>query len=149
MLQAGDPAPDFELPNQDGESVRLSSFKGQKLIVYFYPKDNTPGCTTEAKNFQATLDEYEAKGYQIIGISRDTVASHRKFADKYGLEFPLLSDRDEVAAKAFGALAGKRLLRRTWMITEDWTIERVFEKVSPSKHNAELCALCGIQLPDL
>jgi peroxiredoxin Q/BCP len=140
MLKEGDPAPDFELPDQDGNLVKLSDFKGQKLVVYFYPKDNTPGCTIEAKNFRDSIAEYEAAGIKIIGISKDTVNSHKKFATKYNLPFTLLADTQLVAAKAFGAYVGGKVKRRTWVINEDWVIEKAYEKVSPTNHNAELCA---------
>jgi peroxiredoxin Q/BCP len=140
MLVEGDYAPEsIELPDQDGNVVRLEDFKGQKLIVYFYPKDDTPGCTTEAKNFQGSLQTYVDAGVKIIGISRDSVKSHRKFADKYGLEFTLLSDTEGVACEAFGALEGDRLMRRTWVVGENWTIEKFYDKVSPDGHNDELC----------
>ncbi|HMF29920.1 MAG TPA: peroxiredoxin [Candidatus Lokiarchaeia archaeon] len=142
MLAEGDSAPEgLELPDQDGNAVRLEDFKGQKLIVYFYPKDDTPGCTTEAKNFQGNLGTYVDAGVKIIGISRDSVKSHRKFADKYGLEFTLLSDPDGIAGEAFGALDDNgRVIRRTWVISEEWTIEKFYDKVSPAVHNDELCS---------
>lgn len=141
MLQQGDPAPDFKLPDQDGNLIQLSQFKGQKLVVYFYPKDNTPGCTTEAKNFRDSIEEYEKAGIKIIGISKDTVNSHKKFAEKYNLPFTLLADTDLIAARAFGALAAGKVKRRTWVIDENWKIEKAFEKVSPTNHNDELCSL--------
>lgn len=148
-LKEGDAAPDFTLLDQDGREFSLSSLRGRRVLVYFYPKDNTPGCTTEAKNFQAALDRYGEAGVEIVGISKDSVASHRKFADKYGLKFRLLSDPQLVAAKAFGALVGGRVKRRTWLVDEDWKVEKFWDDVSPSKHNAEVCAHCGIRLPDL
>ena len=148
MLKEGDPAPpDIELPNQDGELVRLTDYKGKKLVVYFYPKDNTPGCTTEAKNFRDSIKEYEGKGITIVGISADSVESHKKFQTKFDLPFTLLSDRKKKAAKAFGALENGSVRRRTWLINEQWVIERAFENVSPSKHNEELCTYYGIKFP--
>ena len=145
MLKENDSAPDFTLPDQDGNEITLSSFKGNKLVVYFYPRDNTPGCTTEAKNFRDNVDGYTEKGFKIIGISKDSVASHKKFQEKYDLNFTLLSDKELVAAKAFGAISEGKVKRRTWIIDENWKIERVFEKVSASKHNEELCALYNIK----
>ena len=148
MLKEGDFAPpDIELENQDGELVKLTDYKGKKLVVYFYPKDNTPGCTTEAKNFRDSIKDYEGKDITIIGISADTVESHKKFQTKFDLPFTLLSDRKKVAAKAFGAFENGSVRRRTWLINENWKIEKVYENVSAAKHNAELCTYYGIKLP--
>jgi len=141
MLKENDSAPDFTLQNQDGEEITLSDFKGQKLVVYFYPKNFTGGCTTEAINFRDIKDEFAENGYRIIGISKDTVASHKKFQEKYDLNFMLLSDKELVAAKAFGAYQGGKVIRRTWIIDENWKIEKAFEKVSPSKHKDDLCQI--------
>ena len=146
MLKKGNPVPmNIELYNQDGQLIKLTDYKGQKLVIYFYPKDNTPGCTTEAKQFRDNIKEYEEKGIKIIGISADSVQSHKKFQTKYNLPFLLLSDPDKVAAKAFGALESGRVKRRTWLINEDWIIEKVYEKVSASKHNDELCTYYGLK----
>ncbi|MBY9006342.1 MAG: peroxiredoxin [Candidatus Lokiarchaeota archaeon] len=146
MLEKGNLAPiEIELQNQDGELVKLIDFKGEKLVVYFYPRDNTPGCTTEAKNFRDSIKEYKDKNIKIIGISADSVKSHKKFQTKYNLPFTLLSDPDKIAAKAFGALSGARVKRRTWLINEDWKIEKVYENVSASKHNNELCTYYGLK----
>ena len=140
MLQPGDNAPQgLSLLNQKGELISLDDFKGKKVIVYFYPKDNTPGCTTEAKNFRDSIKNYEGKGISIFGISADSVKSHQKFVDKYSLPFTLLADTEKTAAKAFGALEQGRVKRRTWLIDENWKIEKMFEKVSAAKHNQELC----------
>jgi peroxiredoxin Q/BCP len=148
MLEEGNPAPEnIELLNQEGKLVKLSDYKGQKLVVYFYPKDDTPGCTTEAKNFRDSIKEYEEKGITIIGISADSVKSHKKFQTKYELPFTLLSDPEKKAAKAFGALSQGTVKRRTWLINENWVIEKFYEAVSPSKHNIELCTYYGIKLP--
>ncbi|MBN2156834.1 MAG: peroxiredoxin [Candidatus Lokiarchaeota archaeon] len=145
MLKENDTAPDFTLPDQDGNDITLSDLKGQKLVVYFYPKDNTPGCTTEAVKFRDNIEQFAEKGFKIIGISKDSVASHKKFQQKYDLNFMLLSDKDLVAAKAFGAYEGGKVNRRTWIIDEKWKIEKVFEKVSPSNHKDELCAIYNIK----
>ncbi len=147
LLKDGDKAPsDIELLNQDGDLVKLLDYKGKKLVVYFYPKDNTPGCTTEAKNFRDSIREYEGEGISIIGISADSVKSHKNFRDKYDLPFTLLSDPKKQAAKAFGALENGNVRRRTWLINEDWIIEKVYDSVSASNHNNELCAYYGIKL---
>lgn len=114
MLKEGDKAPvNISLLNQDGELVTLADYKGNKIVVYFYPKDNTPGCTTEAKNFRDSIKEYEEKGIIIIGISADSVKSHKKFQERYNLPFILLSDPKKEAAKAFGALENGSVRRRT------------------------------------
>ncbi|MHA1734344.1 MAG: peroxiredoxin [Promethearchaeota archaeon] len=144
MLEVGELAPEIELEDQDGNLVSLASFRGRKVLVYFYPKANTPGCTTEAKNFQATLAEYERAGVQIVGISKDPVVAQKKFAEKHGLDFPLLSDRELVAARAFGALEGRRVKRRTWLLDENGKVEKVWKSVSAGKHNAQVCSYCGI-----
>ncbi len=139
MLKEGENAPkDIELNDQDGNLVKLNDYMGKKIIVYFYPKDNTPGCTIEAKNFRNSIEDYAKKGIRIIGISADSVKSHEKFVSKYNLPFTLLSDSEKKAAKSFGALEKGRVKRRTWLINENWQIEKVFEKVSPMKHNQEL-----------
>ena len=147
MLKEGDKAPvNISLLNQDGELVTLADYKGNKIVVYFYPKDNTPGCTTEAKNFRDSIKEYEEKGIIIIGISADSVKSHKKFQERYNLPFILLSDPKKEAAKAFGALENGSVRRRTWLINEQWVIEKSFETVSASKHNEELCTYYGIKI---
>jgi len=147
MLKEGDQAPlDIELLNQDGELVKLADFKGNKIVIYFYPKDDTPGCTTEAKNFRDSIKEYEGKGITIMGISADSVSSHKKFQEKYELPFILLSDPKKKAAKIFGALENGSVRRRTWLINEQWVIEKVYDTVSASKHNEELCTYYGIKI---
>lgn len=140
MLKENDEAPHgIELPNQDGEIVNLEQYKGQKIVLYTYPKDNTPGCTTEAKQFRDSIQDYEKQGIKIIGVSADSVSSHKKFAEKYDLPFTLLADTDKKLLKALGSLEGGKIKRRTWLINEDWKIEKVYEKVSPTNHNNELC----------
>ena len=139
MLKEGDDAPrNIELNDQEGNLVKLDDFMGEKVVIYFYPKDNTPGCTIEAKNFRDSIDDYSKKGIKIIGISADSVKSHEKFVSKYQLPFTLLSDSEKIAAKSFGALEKGRVKRRTWLINENWQIEKAFEKVSPINHNKEL-----------
>lgn len=140
MLKKGDNAPKgLVLPDQDGKLIKLDDFKGQKLVIYTYPKDNTPGCTIEAKKFRDSIKEYDDKGIKIIGISADSVKSHKNFHDKHNLNFTLLSDKEgKKALKSFGALSGGFTKRRTWLIDENWKIEKVYEKVSARKHNEEL-----------
>lgn len=139
MLKEGDNAPkNIELNDQDGNLIKLNDYMGEKIVIYFYPKDNTPGCTIEAKNFRNSIKDYAKKGIKIIGISADSVKSHEKFVSKHQLPFTLLSDSEKKAAKSFGALEKGSVKRRTWLINENWKIEKVFEKVSPMKHNQEL-----------
>ncbi len=139
MLKEGDNAPkNIELNDQEGNLIKLNDYKGEKIIVYFYPKDNTPGCTIEARNFGNSIEKYTKKGIKIVGISPDSVKSHKRFTSKHKLHFTLLSDPEKKAAKSFGALENSRVKRRTWLINENWQIEKVFEKVSPTKHNQEL-----------
>jgi peroxiredoxin Q/BCP len=146
MLKEGDAVPtDIELPDQDGKFVKLTSFKGKKLVIYFYPKDNTPGCTTEAQNFRDSIKDYETAGIKIIGISADNSESHKKFATKYSLPFTLLADTEKKAAKIFGALEGASVKRRTWLINEQWKVEKAYDAVSASKHNDELCVYYGLK----
>lgn len=145
-LNIGDKAPDFELLNQDGEPVRLSQFKGKKLIIYFYPKDNTPGCTSEACNFRDNYQYWINKGYEIIGISPDGPASHKKFQQKYNLPFPLLSDETKEAIKAYGAWGLKKLygreyeglIRSTFIVDEEGKIAEIFTKVKTKEHTEQI-----------
>ena len=148
MLKEGDKAPSgLVLPDQDGKLIKLDDFKGQKLVIYTYPKDNTPGCTIEAKKFRDNIEEYDKKGIKIIGVSADSVASHKNFSEKHDLNFTLLSDKEEKKAlKAFGAIDGEGgwPKRRTWLIDENWKIEKFYEKVSASKHEKELSEYYGL-----
>ena len=146
MLKVGDIAPDFVLCDKDGKEVRLSDFKGQKVVLYFYPKDNTPGCTRQACAFAAAYEGFKDKNIKVIGISKDSVASHLKFAEKYSLPFTLLSDPELSATKAYGVWQEKKLygkvsfgvVRTTFIIDEDGIIERVMEKVKPDTNAAEI-----------
>ena len=113
MLEAGMKAPDFTLFDKDGRAVSLSDFREKKVVLYFYPKDNTPGCTRQACAFAGTYKEFEERGIVVIGISRDSVASHQKFAEKHSLPFILLSDPDRVAIEAFGVWQEKKLTGRS------------------------------------
>jgi len=148
MAQEGDIAPDFELPDSDGTIVSLSALKGQPVVVYFYPKDNTPGCTTEALEFTALQDEFAAADTVVLGISPDTVRSHCNFRDKHGLTVRLLSDRDKTAALAFGvwiekSMYGRKYMgieRTTFLIDREGRIARVWRKVRVMNHAAEVLA---------
>jgi peroxiredoxin Q/BCP len=144
-LKEGDPAPDFELPSQSGQSVRLSSFQKQKnVVLYFYPKDNTPGCTQEACNFRKELAQFTSRDTEVIGVSLDSIESHQKFAQKYGLNFKLLSDRDRLVAGEYGvigSLLGLRYAKRTtFVIDKSGIIRKIFLNVSVRNHNDEVLA---------
>jgi peroxiredoxin Q/BCP len=149
MLQPGTLAPDFTLTDKDGNAVALSSFRGRRVVLYFYPKDNTPGCTRQACAFAASFAEFERRGIVVVGISRDSVASHQKFADKYGLPFVLLSDPERVAIEAFGVWQEKRLagklglgvVRTTFLIDEEGMITAVMPKVKPDTNAQEILAM--------
>lgn len=137
MLEIGKKAPDFTLLNQDNESMSLSDFKGKKVILYFYPRDNTPGCTKQACGFGELYPSFVEHGVEIIGISKDSVASHKRFKDKYQLPFTLLSDPELEAIKAYDVwkeknMYGKKVMgvvRTTYLIDEDGMIVKAFEKV--------------------
>jgi len=119
MIKKGDPAPDFALPADDGSVVKLRDFKGSKVILYFYPKDNTSGCTTQACELRDSLDRIDEKGAVVLGVSPDPISSHVKFRDKFQLNFPLLSDEDHGVAEAYGVWKEKSMYGRTY-----WGIER-------------------------
>jgi peroxiredoxin Q/BCP len=143
-LQAGQPAPDFELPDQQGRLRRLADWREKWLVLYFYPKNDTPGCTTEACNFRDDWLKLQALGAEVVGISVDSSASHRDFAQKYKLPFPLLADeRGEVAAR-YGALADWVVLRfaqrQTFIIDPQGRIVRVYRSVDSDRHSAEIVA---------
>ena len=148
MLEVGDKAPDFELFDKDGKSVRLSDFLGKKVVVYFYPKDNTPGCTRQACAFGARYKDFAKKGIEVIGISKDSVASHVKFAEKYSLPFILLSDPSLKAIESYGVWQEKKLcgktsmgvVRTTFIIDEQGNVERVMPKVKPDTNADEILA---------
>lgn len=146
MLKKGDKAPDFEGVDQHGNTVSLKDFKGNKLILYFYPKDNTPGCTAEACNLRDNYDLWLSKGYKVVGVSPDSVASHQKFAEKHQLPFPLIADEEKKIIKAYGAWGPKKLygreyeglLRTTFVIDENGKIEEVFTKVKTKDHTNQI-----------
>ena len=155
MLQIGMKAPDFTLPDRDGNPVTLSSLRGRKVVVYFYPKDNTPGCTRQACAFAGQYREFERRGIAVIGISKDSVASHAKFAEKYGLPFILLSDPDRVAIEAFGVwqekkMAGKvgmGVVRTTFLLDEEGRVMAVMPKVKPDTNAEEILAMPELSMP--
>ena len=146
MLQEGMQAPVFTLADKDGKVVSLSDFLGKKVVLYFYPKDNTPGCTRQACAFAAAYSEFEKKNAVVIGISKDSVSSHEKFAEKYNLPFILLSDSDLQAIQAYGVWQEKKLygktsmgtVRTTFIIDEQGKIMKVMSKVKPDTNAAEV-----------
>jgi peroxiredoxin Q/BCP len=145
-LKKGDPAPDFEGLDQDGRKIQLKDFRGKKLILYFYPKDNTPGCTAESCDLRDNYEMWLSKGYQIVGVSPDSQKSHQKFIEKYDLPFPLIADEDKTIIKAFGAWGPKKLygreyeglLRTTFVIDEKGIIQQVFTKVKTKDHTNQI-----------
>lgn len=146
MLEVGMKAPDFTLQDRSGREISLSDFLGGRVVLYFYPKDNTPGCTRQACAFAGLYGEFQKRGVTVIGISRDSVASHQKFAEKYGLPFVLLSDPELQAISAYGVWQEKKMcgkvsmgvVRTTFVIGEDGTVERVMPKVKPDTNAAEI-----------
>lgn len=148
MLTIGDKIPNLPVLDEDGNTVRLTDFAGQKLIIYFYPKDNTPGCTNEAINFESARQELTALGWKIIGISGDSCKSHVGFKLKYNLNFTLLSDPDKQLIEAFGAFGEKKnygkvymgIIRSTFLADEKGQIVKVFPKVNAAGHGDEVLA---------
>ena len=146
MLQIGTKAPNFTLFDKDGNAVSLSDFLGKRVVLYFYPRDNTPGCTRQACAFAGAYKEFEARDVVVIGISRDSVASHQKFAEKYELPFILLSDPDRQAIEAYGIWQEKKncgkvsmgVVRSTYLIDAEGNIEAVMPKVKPDTNAAEV-----------
>ena len=146
MIEVGIKAPDFTLNDKDGNAISLSSFLGKKAVVYFYPKDNTPGCTRQACAFADSFSAFREKDVAVIGISRDSIASHVKFAEKYSLPFILLSDPDLEAIKAYGVWQEKKMcgkvgmgvVRTTFIIDENGFVEKVFPKAKPDTNATEI-----------
>ena len=149
MLQIGTKAPDFTLTDKDGKEVSLSDFLGKRVVLYFYPKDNTTGCTRQACAFAGAYEEFKNRGVEVIGISKDSVASHVKFAEKYGLPFVLLSDPQREAIEKYGVWQEKKMcgkvgmgvVRTTFIIDENGIIEAVMPKVKPDTNAAEILAM--------
>jgi peroxiredoxin Q/BCP len=148
MPEAGTKAPAFQLRSSTGDKVKLSGFKGKKVVLYFYPRDNTPGCTVEAKGFQAHTKQFEKAGAEVLGVSPDGQASHCKFAEKYGLSFTLLSDEDHKVAEQYGVwveknMYGKKSMgiqRATFLIDGSGKVARVWPKVKADGHAEEVLA---------
>lgn len=146
MLEVGTKAPEFTLPDKDGNPVSLTDFAGKKVVLYFYPKDNTPGCTRQACAFAGAYEEFEKINVVVIGVSKDSAASHQKFAEKHGLPFILLSDPDLTAIQAYGVWQEKKLYgkvsmgvaRSTFVINENGMIEKAMPKVKPDTNAAEI-----------
>ena len=146
LLDPGIQAPDFTLPDKDGNPVTLSDYRGKKVILYFYPKDNTPGCTRQACAFAGAYEEFKTLDAVVIGVSKDSVASHQKFAEKYDLPFVLLSDPELTAIQAYGVWQEKKLygkvsmgvVRFTYVIDKNGVIEKVMPKVKPDTNAAEI-----------
>ena len=151
MLEIGMKAPEFTLNDKDGNAVSLSDFLGKKVVLYFYPKDNTPGCTRQACAFAAAYESFKSNDVVVIGISKDSVTSHQKFARKYDLPFILLSDPELAAIQAYGVWQEKKLygkvsmgvVRTTFIIDENGNIEKIMPKVKPDTNAAEILAYLG------
>ncbi len=152
-LKVGDKAPDFNLFASNGKQISLKDFKGKKRVVlYFYPKDDTPGCTIQACGFRDKLKPIEAKDAVVLGVSPDDNASHNKFIEKFKLPFPLLSDEDKTVCKAYGVWAKKSMYgkeymgvaRSTFVIGKDGKIEKIYEKVQPEGHNDEIIEFLNV-----
>ena len=145
-LEEGAVAPDFTGKNQDGKEIKLSDLKGKKVILYFYPKDNTPGCTAESCNLRDNYADLTSKGFEVIGVSPDGETSHQKFIGKFDLPFNLIADTEKEILKAYGAWGLKKMygreyegvLRTTYVINEEGKIEKVFKKVQTKDHSAQI-----------
>ena len=149
MLEVGMKAPDFTLPDKDGNLVSLSSFLGKRVVLYFYPRDNTPGCTRQACAFAGAYKGFADKGVEVIGISKDSVASHQKFAEKYNLPFILLADTELEVIKAYGVWQEKKnygkvsmgVVRTTYLIDENGVIVKALDKVKAAENPAQMLSL--------
>jgi len=141
-IKVGQKAPDFVLPNQEGKKIKLTDLLGQWILLYFYPKDNTPGCTKEACSIRDTMPKFDQKGLKVMGISVDSVESHKKFSKKHNLPFDLLSDEQKKVVKSYGVWVPKKFLgreflgtqRTSFLIDPDGKIAKVYEKVKPAEH---------------
>jgi peroxiredoxin Q/BCP len=153
QLVEGITAPDFSGINQNGEKITLSGFRGRKLILYFYPKDDTPGCTAEACNLNDNYEFWNSKGYDVVGISPDNEASHQKFAKKYGLKFNLIPDTSKEILDAYGVWGEKvnygktymGVIRTTFVINEEGIIEKIFSKVDTKEHTNQIVSNLSIK----
>lgn len=148
MLEAGVKAPDFTLTDKDGNLIKLTDFLGKKVVLYFYPKDNTPGCTRQACAFASSYDEFKKQNVAVVGVSKDSAASHQKFAEKHNLPFILLADPELQAISAYDVWKEKKLygkvsmgvVRTTYIIDENGIIEKVMPKVKPDTNASEILA---------
>lgn len=146
MLKIGDKAPDFKLLDQNGIEHSLKEYSGKKVLIYFYPKDNTPGCTAEACNLRDVWDELKKKNVVVLGVSKDSLKSHANFSQKYNLNFPILSDESTEMIKSYGVWALKKfmgreflgILRISYLINEDGVIEKVYDKVNTKTHGEDV-----------
>lgn len=147
-LNVGDPAPEFSLPDADGNLVSLADLKGQRVVLYFYPRDNTPGCTKEACSFRDAYPQYQSQNVVVLGVSTDDAKSHGKFIQKYSLPFPLLIDSDGEVASRYGSYGLKKFMgkeymgitRSTFIIGPDSRLEKIYPKVKPAEHGDEVLA---------
>lgn len=145
-LRIGQLAPDFTLPDQEGKKHTLSDLRGKRVLLYFYPKDDTPGCTKEACSFRDSIEAFKKNKLRIFGISADSVMRHKKFAEKYALSFPLLSDENKEVVKRYGVWAEKKfmgrkymgILRMSFLINPDGKIQKIYEQVKPDTHAEEV-----------
>ncbi|TRX49452.1 thioredoxin-dependent thiol peroxidase [Fulvivirga sp. M361] len=145
-LKVGDAAPDFEVNDQDGQSVKLSDYKGKKVVIYFYPRDNTPGCTAESCNLRDNYSTFQDKGYEILGVSTDNEKSHKRFIEKQSLPFKLLADTEKQVHEKYGtwvekSMYGKKYMgtaRQTFVIDEEGKIVNIIEKVKTKDHTAQI-----------
>jgi peroxiredoxin Q/BCP len=145
-LKAGDTAPEFEAKIETGETIKLSDYKGKKVVLYFYPKDNTPGCTAQACNLRDNYEDLQANGYVVLGVSQDSEKSHQKFIDKQSLPFPLIADEDHTVHNLYGTWGEKQMygktymgtLRTTFVIDEEGRITEVISKVKTKDHTAQI-----------
>ncbi|MCI8662877.1 MAG: thioredoxin-dependent thiol peroxidase [Hungatella sp.] len=151
MLEINTKAPSFSLPDQNGNMHKLEEYKGKKVVLYFYPKDNTPGCTKQACGFGELYPQFQEKGAVVLGVSKDTVASHKKFEEKYGLPFPLLSDPELTCIQAYDVWKEKKnygkvsmgIVRTTYLIDEDGMIIKAFDKVKAADNPAQMLEVLG------
>ncbi len=147
-LKEGDQAPGFSFTDEKGDTISLSSYSGKKLILYFYPKDNTPGCTAESCNFRDNYEGLLEKGFAVVGVSADSDKSHRNFISKYNLPFPLISDPDKIILNAYGVWGEKKMMGRTYMginrttfvISEKGIIEKIYTNVKTKEHTKQILA---------
>ena len=151
MLKEGDAAPDFEARDAEGNPVKLSDLRGRKVVLYFYPKDDTPGCTKEACGFRDSFAEFRGRGIEVLGVSTDDEKSHRKFAEKYGLPFTLLADTEHRVADLYGVYGEKQFMgrkymgvaRKTFLIDEEGRLRKVFDRVKVDEHADEVLRAFG------